>query len=85
MKILLDEMCGVWYDRLRLRRQNCNLPNDPAVTAYAPDNGMVLVTKDNICGRAGVTAGIRCMLPDDEEVCRLLFDEAVSSNVHLRE
>ena len=84
MKILLDEMCDGWCDRLllrehdvssvaRLRRQDCNLLNDSAVIAYARDNGMVLVTKDNKCGRDCESAGVPCILLDDDEVFRVLL------------
>ena len=84
VKILLDEMCDVWHDRLRLRehdvssvarlrRQDCDLPNDPAVIAYARDNDMVLVTKDNKCGRDCEAAGVPCILLDDEEIFRVLL------------
>ena len=80
----MDEMCDVWHDRLRLRRydvssvarlrrQGCNLPNDPAVIAYARDKGMVLVTKDNRCGRDCEAANVPCILLDDEEIFRVLL------------
>ncbi len=84
MKILLDEMCDGWHDRLqlcehdvssvvRLRRQDYDLPNDHAVIAYARDNGMVLVTKDNRCGRDCKAAGVPYILLDDEEMFRVLL------------
>lgn len=84
MRILLDEMCDIWHDRLRLhkhdvssvvriRRQGCDLPNDPAVIAYARDNDMVLVTKDNKCGRDCKAADVPCILLDDEEIFRVLL------------
>ena len=80
----MDEMCDVWHDRLllrkhdvssvaRLRRQDCDLPNDPAVIAYARDNDMVLVTKDNRCGKDCEAAGVPCILLDDEEIFRMLL------------
>ena len=84
MRILLDEMLDIWHDRLRLRKydvssvarlrkQDCDLPNDPTVIAYARDNDMVLVTKDNRCGRDCEAAGVPCILLDDEELFRVLL------------
>ena len=76
MKILLDVLCDVWHDCIqlrehdvsgvaRLRKQDCDLRNGPAVIAYARDNGTVLVAKDNRCGRECETAAFRaycCMM-----------------------
>ena len=95
MRILLDEMCDNWHDRLRLRkhyvssvvrlrRQNCDLPDDPAVIAYARDNDMVLVTMDNRCGRDCEAADVPCILLDDEKIFRMLLvklDEMDSTRV----
>lgn len=84
MRILLDEMCDNWHDRLRLlkhdvssvvrlRGPDCDLPDDLAVIDYARDNGMVLVTKDNRCGRDCKAAGVPCILLDDEVMFRGLL------------
>ncbi len=72
MKILLDEMCDMGYDMLEIKGYDVHSVvrlrksmKDIDVITYARDNHMIVVTKDNKCGRKCEQAGVQHILLED--------------------
>lgn len=85
MKVLLDAMLDGWHDRLLhmgydvasvkdLDRRGHKLEGDDRLMIeYAREHGMILITKDQRCGRNCEAVGIRCILLGDDQLFQILL------------
>ncbi len=85
MKVLVDETDDGWDEKLdlagyeaysvrKLRMAGHSLADDRSVIRYAQKNGMALITRDKRCSKNCETAGVRCILLDNDELFKIVLE-----------